>query len=94
MEEKYTYKIFDDGYDIYNEFGLMLTQRDPYSKMYDPDGTYEENAKLHIKELLTPLPPAPPEPPTPDELLRGDVDYLAIMLDADLPSYDIEEEVE
>ena len=46
-----TYKVFDDGYDIYLNGELWITQRAPYDKMFVPDGTYEDNAKEQIKQI-------------------------------------------
>jgi len=83
MENGYTYEIFDDGYDISKDGVVILTQRDPYGKVFDPDGTYEENAILHIEELTQ---PAPEPQPTEYEILRGDIDFLALMEDVTLPS--------
>lgn len=88
MEDKHeiTYEIFEDGYDISIDGEVKYRQRDPYSKLFKPDGTYEENAELHVQMIEEELNPSIPEP-TPEEILRGDVDYIALMEDLDLPSY-------
>jgi hypothetical protein len=80
----YSYKLYDDGYDILNENdAVVLTQRKPYAKTFIPKGTYEDNAKAHINELN-----APPEPYEPSlaEKNRADIDFMALMLDVDLPT--------
>lgn len=86
--KKFTYKVFDDGYDIYRDGEIIITQRVPYDKMFLPNGTYEENAEAHIATLDQ---PPVPYAPTEGEKLRADVDYLALMTDVDLPSQQEEE---
>ena len=85
----YTYKLFEDGYDIMNGNNRYLSQRDPYGKLLLPYGTYEENAIAHCEQLN-----AEPEPSyvSPEEKLRSDVDYLSLMLDIPLPSEEEEGE--
>lgn len=53
FDDNWEYEIFDNGYDVYSKDGCYITQRDQYSKVYKPDGTYEENALLQLKELTT-----------------------------------------
>lgn len=88
--QTYTYKIFEDGYDIYREGDLIITQRTPYDKLFLPDGTYEENAEAQIASLENSSEPTPAVP-TEEEKLRADVDYLALIADVDLPSQKEEE---
>lgn len=46
-----SYKIVDNGYEIYRDGRLWITQYDEYSNLYKGGGTYEENCLLHLKEL-------------------------------------------
>lgn len=87
-DDTYSYEIFDDGYDIYKNDNVILTQRDPYGKVFIPDGTYEENAIKQLYELTHPA----PIPPSQEEKNRADIDYMALMLDIDLPSEEEEGE--
>ena len=92
--DEFSYEIFDDGYDIFTNDDLQnayLTQRDPYGKIFDPNGSYEDNAKIQMDQMSQPPEPGP-LPPTPEEKLRSDVDYLALMLDISLPSEEEEGE--
>lgn len=59
-DDNWEYEIFDNGYDLYRNDGCHITQRDQYSKIYKPDGTYEENALLQL-ESLTAVPEEPEE---------------------------------
>lgn len=85
-DDKLSYELFDDGYDIYTTVDgrtrQLLTQRDPYGKLFIPDGTYEENAIAHCKSMSD----IPKPDPTPEEKARADLDFLALMMDIDLPS--------
>ena len=88
----YFYEILDKGYDIYQGETKIIEQHDPYGKVFDPNGTYEENCLIQLDQITAP--PAPPEPPapTPEEKLRSDIDYLSLMLDIPLPSEEEEGE--
>lgn len=80
----YSYKLYDNGYDIVDENdAVILKQREPYTNVIIPNGTYEDNAKAQVDELNR-----PPKPyvPTEEEKLRADVDYIALMSDYVLPS--------
>ena len=44
------YKILEDGYCI-NVGGTRYEQRGIYSKLFVPDGSYEDNAKAQIAEM-------------------------------------------
>ena len=55
-----TYKVVENGYEIYNEGRLWITQYEPY--IPNPSLSYEENAKAQMAELL-----APPAPSQEDE---------------------------
>ena len=87
--EKLSYEVFPNGYDIYDYGHPWIEQRGASAKLYIPDGTYEENAVAHCEEL-TATTPAPE--PTAEEKLRADVDYLALMTDVVLPSQEEEGE--
>ena len=74
------YSIEDNGYSIYLDGQLWISQPDPYGKLYVPDGTYEENCLAQIEEITN-----PPEPePTAEEQLRADVDYIAAVTGVEL----------
>ena len=81
----YSYIIFDDGYDIYKNGEPILTQREPYAHVFKHNGTYEENAIAQIEDMVS----------TDSEIsniekTRSDLDYLALMMDVELPSEDSE----
>lgn len=82
-DDTYSYEILENGYDIYKDERKIISQPEPYAKLFVPDGTYEDNAIAQIQQMETP--PTPPEP-TPDEILRSDVDFLALMEGVTLPS--------
>ena len=93
-DDTYSYEILEDGYQIYSINHMegdspYVVQRDPYGKVFLPDGTYEENCLKQLKQMTAP--PAPPQP-SQEELMRGDIDYIALMEDLDLPSYETESE--
>jgi hypothetical protein len=58
-KDGWSYQIFDDGYEIWGPLGIYITQRGRYSKIYKPDGTFEENALIQLEILTTP--PAAPD---------------------------------
>lgn len=91
-DDQYSYELFDDGYDIYDYDQKIISQHDPYGKVFDKSKSYEENCIIQLDQMTAP--PAPPEPPapTPEEKLRSDVDYLSLMLDVPLPSEEEEGE--
>lgn len=84
--DTYEYEIFDNGYDIYYA-SSVISQRDEYSHPYLPEGTYEENCLAQLEDLSKPS-----DPTTDEDVLRADVDYIAVMEDLELPSYDKEGE--
>lgn len=85
----YEYEILENGYDIYFKGGKIIEQHDPYGKVFKADGTYEENAIIQLDDLSTPVSPTPSQ----EEINRADIDYIALMEDLDLPSYNTDEEV-
>lgn len=86
--DEWEYEIHDNGYEIWGTNGTYITQFDPYGKIYLRDGTYEENALMQLADLSAPFVPGPEDP----QITRSDLDYLALMMDVDLPSYDKEGE--
>ena len=84
--DTYEYEIFDDGYEIYYA-SSVISQREPYAHPYLPEGTYEENCLAQLEDLSKPS-----DPTTDADVLRADVDYIAVMEDLELPSYDQEGE--
>ena len=81
--DDYEYEIFDDGYDIYFQGVCTVTQRKPYDKVLLPGGTYEENAIAQLDGITSPQ----PKQPTPlDYQNQADLEYLALMMDVELPS--------
>lgn len=61
--DKLSYEIFKTGYDIFNRYQSeedpWITQRDPYGKIFVPDGTYEENALAQLKQITEPAEEVP-----------------------------------
>ncbi len=52
-KDGWSYEILDNGYNIYGPNDIFITQHDQYSKIYKPDGTFEENALIQLAELTT-----------------------------------------
>jgi len=93
--ERYSYEIFDDGYDIYDYDVLTITQRDPFGKVFDRSKSYEENCIMQLDMMVNPPAPEPGPAPIPqEEMLRADVDFIALMEDLVLPSQEIVPEEE
>lgn len=46
-----SYEIFEDGYVIYLEGKIWITQRGQYSKPIDKTKSFEENCLLQLEEL-------------------------------------------
>ena len=84
-DEQYSYEVFDDGYDLYltPTQQKIIEQRIPYDKPMDRTKSYEENAILQIQDLEYVA------TPTREDMTRSDVDFLALMMDVDLPSEEI-----
>ena len=53
--EKYndilSFRIVDNGYEIYRNGNLWITQYDQYSRLYKEDGSYRDNCLLQLEEL-------------------------------------------
>lgn len=85
------YKILEDGY-LINACGAIFEQRGIYSKMFVPDGSYEDNAKAQIAEMqeaqarekqLAAEQQAAEEKKANDfKQMRADVDYLLMVGEA------------
>lgn len=60
MKDLY-YEIEENGYHIYDKNNPLyhIYQYEPYTHLYVPDGTLEENAKAHIEELKRMSEPKP-----------------------------------
>jgi len=85
--EDYDYILFDDGYVILPKKGSSkITQRGRYGKVMDSSLSYEENCILQIEDMIKGQ-----EHQDDENKLRADLDYMAVMMDVDLPSE--EEEV-
>ena len=52
-----SYKIVENGYEIYFDGVLWITQHEPYAKLYDSSKSYEENCLMQIEELTAPVEP-------------------------------------
>ena len=52
-----SYKIVENGYEIYLDGKLWITQYEPYAHPYDNSKSYEENCLLQIEELTAPIEP-------------------------------------
>ena len=52
-----SYKILDNGYEIYLDGVLWITQYEPYAHPYDKNKSYEENCLMQIEELTAPVEP-------------------------------------
>ena len=79
-EKKIEYEILENGYNIYLGGNLWITQHDQYAHPLIPDGTFEQNCLAQIEEITTPREPVI----APEDQLRADVDYIALMTNVDL----------
>lgn len=79
MENKYTYRIVEDGYYIQNNGKDIMEQRGVFADVILPGKSYEENAIEHIEQLLQ-VENAVSEP-TLEELNRADIDYLFMIME-------------
>lgn len=64
---RYGYAIADDGYDIYLDGQLWITQHGQYGKPMDASKGYEENCLLQLAEITA---PAPEPPMTTEEMAQ------------------------
>ena len=88
--DEWEYEILENGYKLYSNNGCIVKQVDNFSKIFVPNGTYEENAIAQLDQITKPQPG--PDPSTDAEKLRADVDYMSLMLDIPLPSEEEEGE--
>ena len=49
--EIYKYEVFNDGYDIYKDNVLLISQREPYGKPIDNQLTFEENCLMQLENI-------------------------------------------
>lgn len=47
----YEYEVFNDGYDIYKDNVLLISQREPYGKPIDNQLTFEENCLMQLENI-------------------------------------------
>ena len=47
----YKYELFNDGYDIYKDNALLISQREPYGKPIDNQLTFEENCLMQLENI-------------------------------------------
>lgn len=52
--EQLSYAIKENGYEIYLDGKIWIKQYEPNGKVYNPNGTYEENCLLQLEELSRP----------------------------------------
>ena len=50
-----SYKILENGYEIYNDGKVWVRQLEPFAKLHDANGTYEENCLLQLAEITKPI---------------------------------------
>lgn len=53
--EHISYEIVENGYKIYLDGELWITQLDEYSHPMDPEKSYEENCIMQLDELTAPV---------------------------------------
>lgn len=88
--DEWDYEILENGYKLYSKSGCILKQVDQFSKIFVPDGSYEDNAIKQLDGIVNP--PEPVDPSTSNDVLRADLDYVALMNDLILPSQEEEGE--
>lgn len=71
-----TYTISSDGYDIFRNDTLWITQHEPH--IPNKKLSYEENAQAHIAQLVE-AENTPKEIPL-EELNRADIDYILMVM--------------
>ena len=47
----YEYEVFNDGYDIYKDNVLLISQGEPYGKPIDNQLTFEENCLMQLENI-------------------------------------------
>ena len=76
-----TYTVQNDGYDIFLDGILWITQREPYIPYRNK--SYEENALLQIEEI-TAEPSYENDPVDDINLMLTDQEYRLLMLELDV----------
>lgn len=61
-----SYEIVENGYNIYYDGQVWITQREPYGKIFKPKDSYEENCIEQLKSI-TKEPEEPEQTYTLDE---------------------------
>lgn len=79
--EEISYKIVENGYDIYLNGELWITQDGQYSHLFVPNGTLEENCLAQIEELTTVS-----NEPSQLDVIEAQVMYTALMTDTIIES--------
>ena len=87
--DEYSYEIFDDGYDIFLNDKKIITQHEPFGKPCDVNKSYEENAIMQIEEIINDEKQRKHNEML-SEINQANIDYLALMLDVELPNQEEE----
>ena len=81
--QKISYMIFEDGYEIYLDNKLWISQRNEHSKPIDKDLSFEENCLTQIEKLTF-----IPEEPNNDYSVSNDIynqiidDYTLLLVES------------
>ena len=78
-----SYLIEPNGYSIYLDNQLWMTQYDNCSKLFKADGTYEENCIMQIEDMVKSY-EAGLKNQADEKTMRAQIEYLAMMADVDL----------
>lgn len=89
FNDVFSYKIVEDGYYIYSTDGIKISQRGLYAHPFKTDGTYEENAILQIENIIKTREDSKKDTSIL-EVNQANIDYLALMLDVELPNQEEE----
>ena len=84
--ENLSYKIKDNGYEIYNDGKLWITQYEPYGKMFKDDGTYEENCLLQLEEITRPVEESNNDYGVPNEVYNNIIDNYTASITEEVAS--------
>lgn len=78
-----SYLIEPNGYSIYLDNQLWMTQYDNCSKLFKADGTYEENCIMQIEDMVASFENAKSKRDEVSEM-KSQIEYIAMMSDVDL----------
>ena len=78
-----SYLIEPNGYSIYLDNQLWMTQHDDCSKLFKSDGTYEENCIMQIEDIVASFENSKSKRDDVSEI-KAQIEYLAMMADVDL----------